>query len=65
LSFCCVFLPVRRFGGVIALLAFPCILVGLLASPLCGAALTFFVPQGLPSGRRRKESKQRKRASNR
>jgi hypothetical protein len=33
--------------------------------PLCGAALTFFVPQGLPSGRRRKESKQRKRACNR
>jgi hypothetical protein len=23
-------------------LAFPCIVIGLLASPLCGAALTFF-----------------------
>jgi hypothetical protein len=23
-------------------LAFPCILIGLLGSPLCGAALTFF-----------------------
>jgi hypothetical protein len=27
---------------VLAVLAFPCILIGLLASPLCGAALTFF-----------------------
>jgi hypothetical protein len=28
--------------GVLTALAFPCILIGLLASPLCGAALTFF-----------------------
>ena len=27
---------------VLAVLAFPCVLIGLLASPLCGAALTFF-----------------------
>jgi hypothetical protein len=27
---------------VLVALAFPCILIGLLASPLCGAALTFF-----------------------
>ena len=27
---------------VLAALAFPCIVIGLLASPLCGAALTFF-----------------------
>jgi hypothetical protein len=27
---------------VLAVLAFPCILSGLLAMPLCGAALTFF-----------------------
>ena len=27
---------------VLAVLAFPCIVIGLLASPLCGAALTFF-----------------------
>jgi hypothetical protein len=34
----------RRLGlaVVLAVLAFPCILIGLLASPLCGAALTFF-----------------------
>jgi hypothetical protein len=30
------------FGCVLTVLAFPCILSGLLASPLCGAALTFF-----------------------
>jgi hypothetical protein len=28
--------------GVPVVLAFPCILIGLFASPLCGAALTFF-----------------------
>jgi hypothetical protein len=27
--------------GCLTALAFPCILIGLLASPLCGAALTF------------------------
>jgi hypothetical protein len=27
---------------VLVVLAFPCILIGLLASPLCGAAPTFF-----------------------
>jgi hypothetical protein len=27
---------------VLAALAFPCIVIGLLALPLCGAALTFF-----------------------
>jgi hypothetical protein len=27
---------------VLAALAFPCILIGLLVMPLCGAALTFF-----------------------
>src|SRR5580692_3786615 len=36
------FLPARRFGGFTGVLAFPCIVIGLLASPLCGAALTFF-----------------------
>ena len=30
------------FVGVFVVLAFPCFLDGLLASPLCGAALTFF-----------------------
>jgi hypothetical protein len=30
------------FGCLLAALAFPCILIGLLGSPLCGAALTFF-----------------------
>jgi hypothetical protein len=30
------------FVGVFVVLAFPCCLFGLLASPLCGAALTFF-----------------------
>jgi hypothetical protein len=30
------------FVGFIRALAFPSILIGLLASPLCGAALTFF-----------------------
>ncbi|SDH93685.1 hypothetical protein [Paraburkholderia phenazinium] len=30
------------FVGFIMVLAFPCFLIGLLASPLCGAALTFF-----------------------
>ena len=33
---------VGLFGCLPAALAFPCILIGLLASPLCGAALTFF-----------------------
>jgi hypothetical protein len=28
--------------GVLAVLAFPCVAIGLFASPLCGAALTFF-----------------------
>jgi hypothetical protein len=32
----------RRFGGSLTVLAFPCFVIGLLASPLCGAALTFF-----------------------
>jgi hypothetical protein len=36
------YLPARRFGCVLAVLAFPCFRSGLLASPLCGAALTFF-----------------------
>jgi hypothetical protein len=30
------------FVAVLMALAFPCIVIGLLASPLCGAALTFF-----------------------
>ncbi|MGF7129987.1 hypothetical protein P3T40_001462, partial [Paraburkholderia sp. EB58] len=30
------------FGCFLEALAFPCILSGLLASPLCGAAPTFF-----------------------
>jgi hypothetical protein len=30
------------FGCLPTALAFPCFLIGLLASPLCGAALTFF-----------------------
>jgi hypothetical protein len=42
LVFIWVFLPVRRFGCALGVLAFPCFLIGLLASPLCGAALTFF-----------------------
>ncbi|MGF6726122.1 glucose dehydrogenase, partial [Paraburkholderia sp. GAS41] len=38
-----VWLPaVTWFVVVPALLAFPCFVIGLLASPLCGAALTFF-----------------------
>jgi hypothetical protein len=32
----------RRFVCVLAVLAFPCFVIGLLASPLCGAAPTFF-----------------------
>jgi hypothetical protein len=36
------FVACGAFGGLPTVLAFPCILVGLLASPLCGAALTFF-----------------------
>jgi hypothetical protein len=32
----------RRFGCVPGALAFPCFVSGLLALPLCGAALTFF-----------------------
>jgi hypothetical protein len=35
-------LPTALFGCLLAALAFPCILIGLLASPLCGAAPTFF-----------------------
>jgi hypothetical protein len=30
------------FFGFTGVLAFPCIAIGLLAMPLCGAALTFF-----------------------
>jgi hypothetical protein len=30
------------FGCLPTALAFPCFVIGLLASPLCGAALTFF-----------------------
>ena len=30
------------FFVVLMVLAFPCFVIGLLASPLCGAALTFF-----------------------
>ncbi|EDZ97355.1 hypothetical protein BH160DRAFT_7338 [Burkholderia sp. H160] len=30
------------FVGVLAFLAFPCFVIGLLALPLCGAAPTFF-----------------------
>jgi hypothetical protein len=30
------------FGCFLMVLAFPCFVIGLLASPLCGAALTFF-----------------------
>jgi hypothetical protein len=38
-----VFLPAAPwFFGFTGVLAFPCIVIGLLASPLCGAALTFF-----------------------
>jgi hypothetical protein len=35
------FLPARPLVGVLAALAFPCFLIGLLALPLCGAAPTF------------------------
>ena len=41
------------FGGLRLVLAFPCFLSGLLALPLCGAALTFFAAA--------KKDKQRKR----
>ena len=37
-----VFLPARRFWLFVWSLAFPCFVSGLLALPLCGAALTFF-----------------------
>jgi hypothetical protein len=38
-----VFLPAAPwFFGFTGVLAFPCCLIGLLAMPLCGAALTFF-----------------------
>jgi hypothetical protein len=47
-------LPARRlFVCLPAALAFPCFLIGLLALPLCGAALTFFAAA--------KKDKQRKR----
>jgi hypothetical protein len=46
-------LPARRFVCVPTALAFPCIVIGLLALPLCGAALTFFAAA--------KKDKQRKR----
>jgi hypothetical protein len=36
------FFLIHFVGGVILVLAFPCFLIGLLALPLCGAALTFF-----------------------
>jgi hypothetical protein len=37
------FLPAAPwFFGFTGVLAFPCCLIGLLAMPLCGAALTFF-----------------------
>src|SRR5579872_1952222 len=41
------------FGGAPGVLAFPCFVSGLLALPLCGAALTFFAAA--------KKDKQRKR----
>jgi hypothetical protein len=41
------------FVGLPTALAFPCFVIGLLASPLCGAALTFFAAA--------KKAKQRKR----
>jgi hypothetical protein len=41
------------WGWLLALLAFPCCVSGLLALPLCGAALTFFAAA--------KKDKQRKR----
>ncbi|RKE36571.1 hypothetical protein B0G76_2772 [Paraburkholderia sp. BL23I1N1] len=48
------FLALRGgFFGLPSGLAFPCFLSGLLASPLCGAALTFFAAA--------KKDKQRKR----
>jgi hypothetical protein len=42
LWFCGVFFACAALVGVLAVLAFPCFLFGLLVSPLCGAALTFF-----------------------
>jgi hypothetical protein len=36
------FWPARRFGCWAGFLAFSCFVIGLLALPLCGAALTFF-----------------------
>ena len=49
-----IFLSARRlFVCAPAALAFPCFLIGLLALPLCGAALTFFAAA--------KKDKQRKR----
>jgi hypothetical protein len=39
---CWLFLYYFRVGYLPAALASPCILIGLFASPLCGAALTFF-----------------------
>jgi hypothetical protein len=36
------FAQAAPFGGVLGVLAFPCFHGGLLALPLCGAALTFF-----------------------
>jgi hypothetical protein len=41
------------FGCALTVLAFPCVLIGLLVLPLCGAALTFFATA--------KKDKQRKR----
>jgi hypothetical protein len=35
---------------VLAVLAFPCFLIGLLALPLCGAAPTFLCPTGTTFG---------------
>jgi hypothetical protein len=36
------FICLRGAFRVTTVLAFPCIVIGLLAMPLCGAALTFF-----------------------
>jgi hypothetical protein len=39
-------------GCSLVVLAFPCILIGLLASPLCGAAPTFFAAAKANTGRK-------------
>jgi hypothetical protein len=53
LAFAWLFACAALFGCALTALAFPCFLIGLLASPLCGAALTFFAAA--------KKDKQRKR----